>query len=130
MVDANVVLDVLTADPVWSDWSLQRLEAAVAHGPLLADPVVYAELAVRFDRIESLEDTATELGLIVTPPPREALFAAGRAFGAYRARGGPRTTILPDLLIGAHAAVLGIPLLTRDARRFRSYFPKLALITP
>lgn len=130
MVDSNVMLDVVTADPQWSDWSLSHLETAVANGPVLADPIVYAELAVRFDRIEALEEVASDIGLIVASPPREALFAAGQAFRAYRARGGPRNAILPDLLIGAHAAVLDVPLLTRDPRRFRSYFPKLTLLSP
>ncbi len=130
MVDSSVALDMFTADPVWSSWSLQQLDAAAARGPLLIDPVAYAELSVRFDTIEAVERAAGDLGLVLTTPPREALFAAGKAFGGYRARGGPRLSILPDFLIGAHASVLGVPLLTRDPKRLRAHFPQLDLITP
>lgn len=130
LIDTNILLDLLTDDPVWSDWSSEALHAARAAGPLMIDEIVYAELSVRFETILDLDTflATTELDLAGTP--RAALFLAGKAFRQYRAAGGARTGVLPDFFIGAHAAVLRIPLLTRDARRYRRYFPNLALIAP
>ncbi len=129
-VDTNVLLDVLTDDPVWARWSLGQLDAAALRGRVAINAVVYAELSVRFERIEDLDAVVAQAGLIVESIPRAALFLAGKAFQHYRAAGGARTAVLPDFFIGAHAAVDGVPLLTRDTRRYRTYFPSLALIAP
>ncbi len=130
LVDTNVLLDLVTDDPDWSEWSLAQLEGAALVGPLLINDVVYAEASVRYDRIEDFDAMLAEAMIEVAPTPRPALFLAGKAFQRYRAAGGARTGVLPDFFIGAHAAIQGWPLLTRDARRYRTYFPKLALIAP
>ena len=130
LVDTNVLLDLVTDDPIWADWSIAQLEAASLTGTLLINDVVYAELAVRYDRIELLEAFVDEAGLTIAPMPRAALFLAGKVFTQYRRSGGSRTGVLPDFFIGAHAAVHELPLLTRDVGRYRTYFPKLQLITP
>lgn len=130
VVDTNVLLDLVTDDPKWAEWSIAQLEVASIHGPLLINDTVYAELAVRFDRIEDLDAFLDEAGLEIAPIPRTALFLAGKAFTNYRKSGGSRSGVLPDFFIGAHAAVVGLPLLTRDVGRYRTYFPSLKLITP
>jgi predicted nucleic acid-binding protein len=130
LVDTNVLLDLVTDDPKWAEWSIAQLEAASLHGPLLINDAVYAELAVRYNRIEDLDAFLDEAGLEIAPIPRAALFLAGRVFTKYRKSGGSRTGVLPDFFIGAHAAVNGLPLLTRDVGRYRTYFPSLKLITP
>ncbi|UJW77360.1 type II toxin-antitoxin system VapC family toxin [Rhizobium sp. SL42] len=130
LVDTNVLLDLVTDDPVWAPWSVDRLEAAALEGPLLINDVVYAELAVRYAKIERLDEFVEAAGLIHAPITKAALFLAGKVFTAYRKAGGSRTGVLPDFFIGAHAAVGGFPVLTRDSGRYRSYFPKLTLITP
>jgi predicted nucleic acid-binding protein len=130
VVDTNVLLDVVTGHPEWADWSQHQLEAAALKGDLVINPVVYAELSIGFRRIEELEAVLSEARIAVADIPREALFLAGKAFQRYEARGGTRTGVLPDFFIGAHAAVLGVPLLTRDARRYSDYFPKLELLAP
>ena len=130
LVDTNVLLDLVTNDRNWVHWSIAQLEAAFLLGPLLINDAVYAELAVRYDRFEDLEAFLGEARLEVVPIPRAALFLAGKAFTRYRKAGGSRTGVLPDFFIGAHAAVSELPLLTRDARRYRTYFPSLRLITP
>jgi predicted nucleic acid-binding protein len=130
LVDTNVLLDLVTRDPRWSGWSVAQLDAAAVLGPLVINDVIYAELSVRFPIIESLNaflDQA-DVGLIVTP--RAALFLAGKVFQRYRAAGGARSGVLPDFFIGAHAAVMGLRLLSRDAQRYRTYFPRLDLVTP
>lgn len=130
LVDTNVLLDLVTDDPVWADWSLGQLEAASLRGPLSINDVVYAELVVRYDRIEDLDRFLEEAGIAIAPIPRAALFLAGRIFLQYRKAGGARTGVLPDFFIGAHAAVDRRPLLTRDVGRYRTYFPSLELIAP
>jgi predicted nucleic acid-binding protein len=130
LVDTNVLLDLVTDDPKWADWSLSQLEAASLDGPLLINDAVYAELAVRYERIEHLEAFVDRAGLEMTSMPRAALFLAGKVFTQYRKAGGSRTGVLPDFFIGAHAAVAGLRLLTRDAGRYRTYFPSLQLIAP
>ena len=130
LVDTNVLLDLITDDPDWADWSVARLEAASLTGPLLINDVVYSELAVRYDRIEHLEEFVDTAGLVIAPMPRAALFLAGKVFTQYRRSGGSRIGVLPDFFIGAHAAVSELPLLTRDVGRYRTYFPSLKLITP
>ena len=130
LVDTNVILDVVENDARWGDWSQQQLDAASRRYTLLINPVVYAELSMAYRRIEELEVMLARGGFRVDPVPREALFLAGKAFLQYRRRSGAKTGVLPDFFIGAHAAVAGIPLLTRDAGRYRTYFPKIQLINP
>ena len=130
LVDTNVLLDLVTDDPRWADWSVAQLEAASLAGPLLINDAIYAELAVRYGRIEDLDAFIAEAGLELTPMPRAALFLSGKVFTRYRRAGGTRTGVLPDFFIGAHAAVADLPLLTRDVGRYRSYFPTVRLITP
>ena len=130
LVDTNVLLDVVTDDPNWSDWSIEQLESAALRGPLLINDVVYAELAVRYERIERLEEFLAEAGLEMAVLPRSALFLAGKVFQKYRKAGGSRAGVLPDFFIGAHAAVNQLDLLTRDTARYRTYFPTVKLITP
>ncbi|MGQ3356210.1 MAG: type II toxin-antitoxin system VapC family toxin [Phreatobacter sp.] len=130
LADTNVLLDIFTDDPVWADWSAARLDAALILGPVVINDVVFAELSVRFERIDDVDAALAGAGIAVDPVPREALFLAGKVFLAYRRAGGPRTGVLPDFFIGAHAAVRGWPLLTRDARRYRTWFPGLELIAP
>lgn len=130
LIDTNVLLDLATDDPVWADWSLSQLEAASLRGPLRINDVVYAEISIRFERIEALDDMLEAASIQVMRVPRAALFLAGKAFSKYRKRGGRRTGVLPDFFIGAHAVVEGRPLLTRDAGRYRAYFPAIELIAP
>ena len=130
LLDTNVILDVVQDDPVWGEWSQGQLDAWAARDELAINAVIYAELSIAYARIEELEDTVHSAGLRFLEIPREALFLAGKAFLAYRKHGGTRTGVLPDFFIGAHAAVMGLPLLTREAARYRTYFPRVALITP
>lgn len=130
LVDTNVLLDLVTDDPDWAEWSLARLEEAAMAGPIFINDVVYAELSIRYDRIEDLDAMLALSGIEMTPTPRPALFLAGKAFRQYRMAGGTRTGVLPDFFIGAHAAVERWPLLTRDTSRYRSYFPTVSLIGP
>jgi predicted nucleic acid-binding protein len=130
LVDTNVLLDLVTNDPDWSGWSIAQLEEAALKGPLCINDVVYAELSVRYARIEDLEAMLDDAAIEVARTPRDALFLAGKVFVQYRKSGGARTGVLPDFFIGAHAAVSGLPLLTRDGGRYRTYFPGMALIAP
>ncbi len=130
LVDSNVILDVATNDPVWGTWSAAALERSADESVLVINPIVFAEVAVGFDRVEDLEDALPRELYRRDPLPYEAAFLAGKSFLVYRRRGGRRATPLPDFYIGAHAAVAGHRLLTRDARRYRTYFPRLALIAP
>ncbi len=130
LVDTNVLLDLVTDDPNWADWSIGQLETASLRGPLLINDVVYAELAVRYGRIEELEAFVREAGLEILPIPRAALFLAGKVFTQYRKSGGSRNGVLPDFFIGAQAAVSQLTLLTRDVGRYRTYFSSLTLISP
>jgi predicted nucleic acid-binding protein len=130
LVDTNVLLDLLTNDPNWADWSIGQLDAAALRGPLAINDIVYAELSVRFATIEALDVVVAEMGLDFAAMPRAALFLAGKVFQRYRASGGTRSGVLPDFFIGAHATVLRCALLSRDAERYRSYFPGIELVTP
>lgn len=130
LVDTNVLLDLVTDDPVWAEWSIRQLDAASVRGALIINPVVYAELSVRFDRIEDVDAALKDAVIDLLEIPTAALFLAGKAFQRYRASGGKRNGVLPDFFIGAHAAVLEIPLLTRDISRYRTYFPTVELIAP
>ena len=129
-VDTNGLLDLVTDDPDWAEWSIVKLEEAVLKGALAINDVVCAELSVRCTQIEDLEAMLDAAAIEVARTPRDALFLAGKAFVQYRKSGGARTGVLPDFFIGAHAAVSGLPLLTRDGGRYRTYFPSMALIAP
>ena len=130
LVDSNVLLDIMTEDPIWFAWSAAAVESAAERHRLVINAIVYAEVSVRYSRIEDLE-TALPKGLIDREPiPYEAAFLAGKCFLAHRRRGGAKQSPLPDFLIGAHAAAAGYRLLTRDAVRYRTYFPRLQLIAP
>lgn len=130
LVDTNVLVDVLEDDPRWADWSIGQLRAQSKIHPLLINPIIYAELSLTFSRVEALDQTIESMGLVLKELPRPALFLAGKAFALYRRKEGKKSNVLADFFIGAHAAVLGCPLLTRDAQRYRSYFPSIELITP
>ncbi len=130
LVDSSVVLDLFTADPVFYDRSLACIAAWGAKGDILIDEIAYAEVSIGFTRIEELDEALFGAGFIFSPAPREALFLAGKAFLSYRRRGGVGTAPLPDFIIGAHAAISGIPLLTRDPKRIRDAFPGLSIIDP
>lgn len=130
LVDTNVLLDVLTDDPVWLEWSAEALTAAAESGPLWINPIIYAEVSVRFSRIEDLEAALPPHDYRRAQLPWEAGFLAGKAFVRYRRNGGTRTSTLPDFFIGAHAAVADVALLTRDNGRYGTYFPTVRLVTP
>lgn len=130
LVDTNVLIDVLSLDQTWQVWSATALWQQSLHGSLLINEIVYAELASRYASQQALEEVIDHLNLEVEWLPRPALYIAGRVFSDYRRAGGVRTSVLADFFIGAHAAAVKIPILTRDARRYRTYFPDVALITP
>jgi hypothetical protein len=130
LADTNVLLDVVTNDPKWAAWSQSRLDAAALTQTVAINDVIYAELSLAFERIEELDAMIEKAGLRHEPIPRESLFLAAKAFLSYRRKGGAKGGVLPDFFIGAHAAVLDIPLLTRDTARYETYFPNLALIAP
>ncbi len=129
-VDSNVILDVITADPQWLAWSEQQLGHWLDQGPVLINPIVYAEIAFACDTIETVDDLLPSHLYTYRPIPREASFLAARAHAQYRARGGSRQTVLADFLIGAHALVERVPLISRDRRRYQQSFPGLQLISP
>ncbi|MEQ9639451.1 MAG: type II toxin-antitoxin system VapC family toxin [Alphaproteobacteria bacterium] len=130
VVDTNILLDVLLKQQPWFDWSAHALESAGDGAQLVINPIIYAEVSIGYESIEALNSALPEEFVRREPIPDEAAFLAGKAFTQYRRRGGPRSSLLPDFLIGAHAAVQGYALLTRDVRRFRFYFPTLRLIAP
>lgn len=130
LVDSNVILDVATDDPKWGEWSAGMLEHVANDSVLVINPLVYAEVSIGFETIEEVEEAIPADAFRRSPLPYEAAFLAGKCFVDYRRRGGRRTAPLPDFYIGAHAAVAGFRLLTRDATRYRTHFPKLELIAP
>lgn len=130
LVDTNVLVDLLEDDPEWADWSVAQLRAQSQLHKLCINPVIYAELSLTFSTFEALDEVLDSLRLPVIELPRPALFLAGKAFAQYRRRGGTKANVLPDFFIGAHAAVARWPVLTRDAGRYASYFPTVALVTP
>ena len=130
LVDTNVLVDVLQNDPQWADWSIAQLRAQANLHALVINPIIYAEMSLSFSTLEVLDEVVRTLGLEVREVPRPALFLAGKAYAQYRRRGGSKDKVLPDFFIGAHAAVEGWPLLTRDASRFRTYFPTLEVLAP
>lgn len=130
LVDSNVILDIFTQDPTWSAWATAELERCANDGVLFINPIIYAEVSIRFNTVEELEavlppDSFRRLSL-----PCEVAFLAGKAFLRYRRQGGQRRSTLPDFFIGAHAAIASLRLLTRDAARYRTYFPTVSVIAP
>ena len=130
LIDSNVLLDIMTLDAQWLSWSSAAIERAADHFRLAINAVIYAEVSVHYSRIEDLDAALPKAMLDREAIPYEAAFLAGKSFRAYRQRGGTKTSPLPDFFIGAHAAVAGYRLLTRDSARYRTYFPKLELIAP
>jgi len=130
LVDTNALLDVVTRDPEWAEWSKRQLDAAALRDQLAINPVVYAELSAGFETIEQVEVVLGLVGITVVQMTRPALFLAGRVFQEYRRRGGIRTGVLADFFIGAQAAVIGATLITRDVSRYRSYFPTVEIVAP
>lgn len=130
LVDTNVLVDVLEDDPQWADWSIGQLRTQSRVHRLVINPVIYAELSLTFSTVEALDEVLAGMQLPVVEMPRSALFLAGKAFAQYRRRGDTKGNVLADFFIGAHAAVAGWPILTRDGRRYQSYFPTVNLVMP
>ncbi len=130
LVDTNVLIDVAVRSPYWLPWSRSRLKDAKKSGSLIINQIVYSEFAIRYDSIDEVDALLPEDEFRRESLPFEAAFAAAKAFGVYRRAGGPREKVLPDFLIGAHAAVRGYTILTRDSAGYASYFPMVELITP
>ena len=130
LVDTNVLVDILENDPEWADWSIGQLRARSKIHRLAINPIIYSELSLTFSTVEALDRTVGNLGLALIEVPRPALFLAGKAFVRYRRLGGRKNNVLADFFVGAHAAVSRYPLLTRDTRRYTSYFSDVALIAP
>ena len=126
IVDSNVILDIVTDDPVWADWSLRTLEQQKE--ALAINPIIYAEVSVKILSIEQLDDILRPFKRLNLP--YEAGFLAGKAFFSYKQNEGVKTNPLPDFFIGAHAAILAVPLITRDIQRYKTYFPTLKLVSP
>jgi len=130
LIDSNVLIDYLDPDSEWADWSAAMLAEAADHGAIAINPVIYAEVSATYASIEDVETALPREYFLRASLPWEAAFLAGRSYRAYRRRGGTKRSPLPDFYIGAHAAVAGMTLLTRDARRYRRYFPRLRIIAP
>ena len=130
LVDTNILVDVVQNDPQWAEWSISQMRAQSSLHALVINPIIYAEMSLSFSTLEALDDVVGTLALELREIPRPALFLAAKAYAQYRRRGGSKLQVLPDFFIGAHAAVEGWPLLTRDASRFRTYFPTLDVLAP
>lgn len=130
LVDTNVLADVLEDDPEWADWSIGQLRAQSRIHRLAINPVIYSELSLTFSTVEALNSTIDDLGLTMIEIPRPALFLAGKAFVRYRRRGGKKQHVLADFFIGAHAAVAGYTVLTRNTQRYSTYFSGVSLVSP
>ena len=130
LVDTNVLVDVVQNDPQWADGSIRQLRAQAKLHELVINPVIYSELSLSYATLEALDRAVTTLRLRLVEVPRLALYLAGRAYLQYRRRGGQKAGVLPDFFIGAHAAVQGWPLLTRDAARFRTSFSTVEIVAP
>lgn len=130
LVDTNVLVDVFQDDPAWADWSLRQLRAQSQVHELAINPVIYAELSLNFHSFAALDTAVDGLGLRFRDLPRPALFLAGKAFVKYRRAGGRKANVLADFFVGAHAAVMGWGIITRDAGCYRSYFPRVVLVVP
>jgi hypothetical protein len=129
LVDTNVIIDVLTDDRLWADWSIGQLAAHEGSG-LVINPVIFSELCFGFDAIDGVEEVVAQFGLIYSEIPRPGLFQAAKAFRIYKSRSGTKRSVLPDFFVGGHAEAAGMPVLTRDTSRFQTYFPTVRLIHP
>ena len=130
LVDSNVIFDILSDDEEWIDWSAAMLAAAANRGPLYINPIIFAEVSVRYERVEDVEAALPDEYFVRAPLPWDAGFLAAKCFASYRKRGGTRRSPLPDFYIGAHAAVAGLQLLTRDPKRYATYLLGLSLLCP
>ncbi len=130
LVDTNVLVDVLENDPDWADWSVAQLQAQSKVHRLVINPIIYSELSLTFSTVEALDHVLDGMELRMLDIPKPALFLAGKAFLKYRRGGGVKSNVLGDFFIGAHAAVSGLPVLTRDSRRYQHYFPSVRLVAP
>ena len=130
LVDTNVLVDVFENDPDWADWSIAQLQSQSKVHRLIINPIIYSELSLTFSSVASLNQVLDDMELRMLEIPKPALFLAGKAFVQYRRRGGTKHNVLGDFFIGAHAAVTKLPVLTRDTRRYRNYFPSVKLIAP
>ncbi len=130
LVDTNVLVDVLEDDPEWADWSIGQLRAQSKIHRLAINPIIYSELSLAFSTVEALDRAIDDLGLTMIEIPRPALFLAGKAFVRYRRQGGKKNNVLADFFIGAHAAVAGYTVLTRDTQRYSTYFSGVSLVSP
>lgn len=130
LVDTNVLVDVLGNDPDWADWSLAQLQAQSKVHRLIINPIIYSELSLMFSSFEPLDQVLEQMALPMLEIPKPALFLAGKAFVQYRRNGGVKNNVLGDFFIGAHAAVKRLPVLTRDTRRYKNYFPSVNLVAP
>ena len=130
LVDTNVLVDVLENDPGWADWSIAQLQAQSKVHRLAINPIIYSELSLAFSTVEALDQVLDGMELRMLEIPKPALFLAGKAFVQYRRSGGVKNNVLGDFFIGAHAAVSGLPVLTRDTRRYKNYFPSVRLVAP
>jgi predicted nucleic acid-binding protein len=130
LVDTNVLVDVLENDPDWADWSISQLQAQSKIHRLVINPIIYTELSMTFSTVEALDRVIDSMALGIAEIPKSALFLAGKAFVQYRRSGGAKNNVLGDFFIGAHAAVSGLPVLTRDTRRYKNYFPSVRLVAP
>ena len=130
LVDTNVLVDVLENDPDWADWSIAQLQAQSKVYRLAINPIIYAELSLTFSTVEALDQVLDSMELRMLEIPKPALFLAGKAFVQYRRSGSVKNNVLGVFFIGAHAAVSGLPVLTRDTRRYKNYFPSVRLVTP
>lgn len=130
LVDSCILIDVLADDPQWADWSIGQLDRCARLAPLIINPLILAEVSPRFERAVDLETALAALPLVREALPWDAAFLAGQAFRVYRQSSGNKTSPMPDFYIGAHALVSGLQLLTHDVARYRSYFPRLAMVTP
>ncbi len=128
--DTNILIDIATSNLAWQAWSSRQLELTLALGPALINDVIFAEFSIRLPDLETVQAFLKGAEVTLTPIPPMALFVAGKVFQRYRAAGGTKHFVLPDFFIGAHAAIANVPLLTRDTRRYKSYFPNLELISP
>lgn len=130
LVDTNVLVDVLENDPDWADWSITQLQAQSKVHRLVINPIIYSELSLTFSTVEALDHVLDGMELRMLEVPKPALFLAGKAFVQYRRNGGVKNNVFGDFFIGAHAAVSGMPVLTRDTRRYKNYFPRVKLVAP
>ena len=130
LVDSNVLLDIITEDPVWFGWSSETLQEAADSSRVVVNVIVYAETSARFSRIEEMDEMLRRAGIERADIPFEAAFLAAKAFNAYRKRTGLKASVLSDFFIGAHAVVGGFRLITRDAARMKTYFPQIRITSP